>query len=127
MTGAALDGGWGAVSIAADGTRSELEPVEGPRLLAWSQGFLAPEGASDVEVSFDSSARTRWLWLQALILLVLIVMALPERRREDPDPDTDDPDASAELAIEVEAEAERESDALAEIAYDDEPARPEGD
>lgn len=127
VTGAALDGGWGAVAIAADGTRSELEPVEGPRLLAWSQGFLAPEGASDVEVSFDSSARTRWLWLQALILLVLIVMALPERRREDPDPDTDDPDASAELAIEVEAEAERESDALAEIAYDDEPARAEGD
>ena len=29
VTGAALDGGWGAVSIAADGTRSELEPVEG--------------------------------------------------------------------------------------------------
>ena len=123
VTGAAVDGGWHAVAVSADGTRTDLEAVAGPKLLDWSQGFVVPDGAPQVVVSFDSSSRQRWLWLQGLVLLALIVMALPERRREDPDPDIDDPGPDTALAVEVEADRAIEADALADVAFDDEPDR----
>ncbi len=88
--GATADAAWQAVSIAADGTRTDLAAVPGPGLLDWSQGFTAPDGAVRVEVRFDGTARATWLWVQLIALLVLLVMALPERRRDDPDPDLDD-------------------------------------
>ena len=90
VTGAALDDGWRAVTIGADGSSSELPAVAGPGLLSWSQSFEAPDGTPQVVVSYDDTSRSRWLWLQLVVLLVLVVMALPERRREDPDPDLDD-------------------------------------
>ena len=90
VTGAALDDGWRAVTIGADGTSSELPAVAGPGLLSWSQSFEAPDGTPQVVVSYDDTSRSRWLWLQLVVLLALVVMALPERRREDPDPDLDD-------------------------------------
>jgi len=127
VTGAALDAGWRAASVGEDGSLTDLQPVAGPKLLDWSQGFVAPEGAPRVTVWFDSSSRNRWLWLQGIVLLVLIVMALPERRRVDPDPDIDDPDPDTALAIEVEAESASEAHAIAEVVYDDVPAREEDD
>ena len=90
VTGVALDGAWRAVSVAADGTQTDLAATAGPGLLSWSQAFEAPEGTPQVVVAFDDSARSRWLWLQLVVLLALVVMALPERRRLDPDPDLDD-------------------------------------
>jgi hypothetical protein len=90
VSGAALDPGWRAVSGAADGAETDLIPVAGPGLLAWSQAFEAPEGTPQVTVRFDDTTRTRWLWLQVVVLLALVVMALPERRRLDPDPDVDE-------------------------------------
>jgi GT2 family glycosyltransferase len=110
VTGAAVDGAWQAV-----GPDGALDPVPGPGLLSWSQGFTVPEGSPSVTVSFDASARSRWLWLELIVLLALGVMALPERRREDPDPDLDDlPDDGAS------GPASRPSAADAETA--DEPA-----
>lgn len=90
VTGAALDPGWGAVTVAPDGTTTDLTAVAGPDLLSWSQAFDVPSGAPQVVVAFDDSSRSRWLWLQLVVLLALVVMALPERRRLDPDPDQDD-------------------------------------
>ena len=127
VTGAANDGGWHAAAIAPDGARTDLEAIAGPQLLDWSQGFVVPDGAPQVSVWFDSSARARWLWLQGLVLLVLIVMALPQRRREDLDPDIDEPDPVTAIAIEVEVESVIEADALAEAIYDDEPDRRGGE
>ncbi len=125
VTGAALDGGWHAATVAADGTLTDLEAVAGPKLLDWSQAFVAPDGAPKISVWFDSSSRTRWLWLQGLVLLALIIMALPERRRVDPDPDVVDPDPDTALAIEVEAATAVAVDALADSVYDDEDDRRE--
>jgi hypothetical protein len=90
VTGVTLDGAWRAVSVAADGTQTDLAATAGPGLLSWSQSFEAPEGTPQVVVAFDDSARSRWLWLPLVVLLALVVMALPERRRLDPDPDLDD-------------------------------------
>ncbi len=89
VAGVARDDGWTAVSVTEDGTRTPLVPVAVAGLLDWSTAFAVPPGAPFVEVSFDSTARSRWLLLELGVLLVLVVMALPERRRVDPDPDTD--------------------------------------
>lgn len=98
VTGVALDPAWRAIAIGPDGTQSDLVAEAGPGLLAWSQSFAAPEGAPQVVVTFDDSARSRWLWLQLVVLLALVVMALPERRRLDPDPDLDDDTAVVQPA-----------------------------
>jgi hypothetical protein len=92
VTGAALDEGWRAVTVGPDGQTTDLEPVAGPALMGWAQGFTAPAGTPKVTVSFNSTPRSIWMWFELAVLLALIVMALPERRRIDPDPDLDDPD-----------------------------------
>jgi len=101
VAGVTAGGEWNAAVIDADGGRTALMPVEADGIFAWSQAFAVPQGAPDVEVSFDGSARGRWLVLQLIVVLALIIMALPERRREDPDPDDDlDLPSTAEIAME---------------------------
>jgi hypothetical protein len=90
VTGAALDGGWQAVSVDAAGQTTDLSPIAGPGLLSWSQAFDVPDGTPQITVRYDDTTRSRWLWLQLVVLLALVILALPERRREDPDPDLDD-------------------------------------
>ncbi len=102
VAGVTGDAGWRAVLLRDDGGRTPLEPVTVAGMLDWSQAFVLPQGAPEIEVWFDSAPRQRWLWLQLVLLVLLVVLALPERRREDPDPDLDgdaDPDLPDGAAI----------------------------
>lgn len=101
VAGALADPGWTASVVDGDGVRTALELVTVSGVLDWSTAFAVPEGAPFVEVSFDSSARSRWLLLQGVVLVALVIMALPARRRVDPDPDLDSPLEAEGAAIAI--------------------------
>ena len=81
--------GWSvAVVDPASGARQEAQSVPGTGVNAWSQSFVAPAAAVEIEATFNSATRSALLWLQALGLGFVLLLSLPSRRRtEDIDPD----------------------------------------
>ena len=98
LAGVSADASWQASVVEDDGRRTPLAAVTVAGAYDWSQAFILPEGAPQIEVRYDGSTRSVWMWLELIVLLGLVVLALPERRRADPDPDLDHDDSLPEGA-----------------------------